>query len=145
MKPLLALVLSVAAFASAASGREPHLVLSKPSVVVLYTPDRELSQAELNEPGFADFIDDFQTYQMALAAALKGNRQVQFIATSALAVRLKGVQKPLSRKALGGFGIVVFVPGKPPAVFEGVATDTDVLCELQRRLPKAVVVHGCGA
>ncbi|MCL6619304.1 MAG: hypothetical protein K6T33_05890 [Thermomonas hydrothermalis] len=145
MKPLLALVLSVAISASAAQGCEADLLLSKPSVVVLYTPDRELSQAERNEPGFTDFIDDFQTYQMALAAALKGNRQVQYLVTSAPCVRLKGVQQPVSRKALGGFGIVVFVPGKPPAVFEGVATDADVLCELHRRLPKAVVAHGCGA
>ncbi|MGY4516299.1 hypothetical protein [Lysobacter sp. HA18] len=145
MKRSLVFAVFLLAATAATGARAAELVLSEPTVVVLYPPQRELSAAEMNEPDFTSFIGDFQTYESAVALALRGNPKVRFLSTSVDRIHLKGVRQPVVRKALGGYGFIVYVPRKPPAIFQGVATDQDVLCELHRRLPGAVVVHGCGA
>jgi hypothetical protein len=144
MKLPLSLALTVLA-TTAINGCASDLVLEKPSVVVLYTPDADISRVDQNEPGFPDFLDDFQTYQASVASALEGNPQIRYIATTARLVRFKGTSRTVSRQALGGYGFVVFVPGETPVVFQGVATDHDVLCELRRQMPGAITVKGCGA
>jgi hypothetical protein len=144
MRLFLALVIAV--FPTMCLAGSAALTLDRPSVVVLSTPSSELSLAEVNADGFADFIDDFETYGRALAQALRGNEYVQFIDSNASSVSLlHSARPPITRSSLSGFGIIIFVPGKPPVIFEGVATDHDVLCELQRLLPQAVAHLSCGS
>ena len=119
-----------------------ELVLSRPTVLVLFTPDSEMDESERNTQDFQDFIDDFLVYQSSLADALKDNLQVQFKTSTAGRVQLEGAET-ITRAELGGFGVIVFVPGQEPVVFDGVATDADVLCGLHRQLPGAVEVSGC--
>ena len=121
------------------------LTLDQPSVVALYTPTADVTEAEANSDGFADFIDDFETYRMAIASTLRGNKNVRFINSSAGTIRFSNAaHAPISRESLSGYGFIVYVPGKAPAIFGGVATDHDVLCELQRLLPQAVAPLNCG-
>lgn len=143
MKRLLAVLMTAL---PALSFAEPAaLTLDRPSVVVLSTPDAEVSSAEAGTEAFAEFLDDFETYSRAVALALRKSTRVQFIDSNASTVRfLHSAHAPVTRRALSGYGFIVFVPGKAPVVFEGVATDQEVLCELKRLLPQADVQLDCG-
>jgi hypothetical protein len=145
MRSLLAIVLiALSGLVSAASTRV-SLILDHPSVVVVFTPDADVSVADRNSEGFDDFISDFNDYRSSLASELRGSKDVSFISSSATTFIFKGAEHhPVTRKALSGFGFIIYVPGKPPNIFEGVATDSDVLCALKHLAPKIRVSAQCG-
>jgi hypothetical protein len=143
MRLLLALVIAVLPATCLAGSAV--LTVAGPSVIVLSPPSVEVPDAEVNADDLADFLDDFETYSRSVALALRGNKAVQFIDSHASSVRfLHSTHAPISRSSLSGYGFIVFVPGKAPVAFEGVATDTDVLCALQHLLPQAVPHQSCG-
>ncbi len=116
-----------------AFGVEKLLVLDQPTVVVVYTPESELKVGRTKEPGFVDFIDDFDWYRMQLVVKLRKQHVVKVIESAALQIRFsKSKVMPIFRDSLGGFGFVVYVPGKAPVVFSGVATHQDVICTVQK-------------
>jgi len=140
---ILAVVLSssVCAAGRAASA----LVLDRASVVVVFTPDSEVTKSTREEPGFDDFIDDFEHYRQSVAAALHDNRDVIFYSSSATKVSFKGGEhSAVTRRSLSGYGFIVYVPGKEPVIFQGVATDDDVLCALKGLEPRVRVPRECG-
>jgi hypothetical protein len=121
------------------------LQLDGVSVVALCTPDWEVTEADRTQEGFDDFLDDYQYYWGQIQRRLRGRKDVNFVASYARNVMFKeeGVA-PVSRKALSGYGFIVYVPGKTPKVFSGVATDIDVLCTLKELDPKIAVGVPCG-
>lgn len=145
MRLLLAIVLiALSGLASAASTRVA-LTLDHPSVVAVFTPNADVSAADRNSEGFGDFISDFNFYSSSLSSELQGRKDVSFIISSATTFIFKGAEhRPVTRKALSGFGFIIYVPGKPPIIFEGVATDSDVLCALKHLVPKIRVPAQCG-
>lgn len=143
------LFIFLAAVVSGTAGAANHpsnaLVLNRPSVVALFAPDAELTKADREEPGFDDFIDDFQHYAQAVAAALHDNQNVSFYSSSLPTVSFTGGEhRPVARRSLSGYGFIVYVPGKTPVVFRGVATDDDVLCALKGLAPWLNVSWQCG-
>ena len=146
MKLLLATALIALAGFAAAAGAQSALTLDRPSVVVVFTPDAEVSTSDRNSEGFDDFIDDFNFYRTKLASELRGNKDVAFINSSAETVTFKGAEHaPITRKSLSGYGFIIYVPGKPPTVFRGVETDSDLLCALQHLAPNINVAQRCAA
>jgi hypothetical protein len=145
MRPLIASVLiTLSGIAIAASPRSA-LTLDRPSVVVVFTADADVSLAERSSEGFDDFISDFNLYSSSLASRLHGRQDVAFISSSAGKFIFKGRERqPVTREALSGYGFIIYVPGQAPTIFEGVATDSDVLCALQHLAPKSRVPAQCG-
>ena len=116
------------------------MVLDRIAVVAVFTPDSELSETEKAGDGFADFIDDFEHYRMSVASALNRNIDVAYLDSSATLFLFKGAEHPpVSRKSLSGYGFIIYVPGQAPIIFQGVATDPDVICALQRLAPQVRV------
>src|SRR6476661_5594511 len=129
---LLILVVALPGLAGAATREPTALVLNRPSVVVVYTPDAEVTEASRKEPGFADFIDDFEYYTQTVAAALHNTKGIAFYRSTSATISFKGGEHlPVTRQSLAGYGFIVYVPGKSPVIFRGVATDDDVLCAIQ--------------
>lgn len=127
-----------------AASTQSTLTLDHPSVVVVFTPDADVSAADRNSEGFDDFISDFNLYSSSLASELRGHKDVAFISSSATTFIFKRAEHgPITRKALSGYGFIIYVPGKPPTIFEGVATDSDVLCALKHLAPKIRVPTQC--
>lgn len=136
MKLLFTAVLTLLAGIPGMARAQP-LVLDRPSIVVVFRPDAEISAADRNSDGFGEFISDFDFYAASLASELRGRKDVAFIDSDATILEFNGKEHaPITRKDLSGFGFIVYVPGKPPTVFKGVATDTDVLCALHQLAPE---------
>ena len=136
-------LIALSGFVSAAS-TQSALTLDHPSVVVVFTPNAGVSAADRNSEGFGDFISDFNLYSSSLASELRGRKDVAFISSSAKTFIFKGAEHaPITRKALSGYGFIVYVPGKSPIIFEGVATDSDILCALKHLAPKTRVPAQC--
>ncbi|MFT3807853.1 hypothetical protein [Arenimonas sp.] len=129
--------------AAAATLPPDVLVLDRVSVVAVFTPDSEIGEAERDEEGFADFVDDFEHYRRETAQALRDNPKVFYADSSAKEFRFKGSSQPVSRQSLSGYGFIVYAPGHDPVLFRGVATDDDVLCALKRLAPSSGVTHRC--
>lgn len=145
MRHLIASTLIALSGIASAASPQSTLTLDRPSVVVVYTPDADVSAAERTSDGFDDFISDFNLYSSSLASRLRGRQDVAFISSSASKFIFKGAERrPVTRKALSGYGFIIYVPGQSPILFEGVATDADVLCALKRLAPKIQVSAQCG-
>lgn len=144
MRLLLASVLiALSGFACAAS-TQSTLTLDRPSVVAVFTPDAEVSDADRNSDEFNEFISDFSLYSSSLASVLGRRKDVAFISSSATTFIFKGAEHvPITRKALSGYGFIIYVPGKSPIIFKGVETDSDVLCALKNLAPKIWVPTQC--
>lgn len=144
MKPLIAGVLIALSGIASAAGPRSTLTLDRPSVVVVFTPDADIPATERTSEGFDDFISDFGLYSSSLASRLSGRQDVAFISSSATKFIFKGAEhQVVTRKALSGYGFIVYVPGQSPVIFEGVATDSDVLCALEHLAPKIRVPVQC--
>jgi hypothetical protein len=145
MKSLTLFIAIFFAGLALATGLPSTLTLDRPSVVAVYTPDNEVTAAEKSSDGFADFIDDFWVYRQAIESALRGNKEVAFVNSSATRILFKGNEHtPITRSSLSGYGFVIYVPGQAPVIFRGVATDDDVLCELKQIDPHVKVSAQCG-
>ena len=144
MRLLVASVLiALSGFVCAAS-TQSTLTLDRPSVVAVFTPDADVSAADRNSDDFGEFISDFSLYSSSLASELRGRKDVVFISSSATTFIFKGAEHvPITRKALSGYGFIIYVPGKSPTIFEGVETDSDVLCALKDLAPKIRVPAQC--
>lgn len=145
MKPLIASVLIALLGVASAASPQSALILDRPSVVIVFTPDADVPVAERNSEGFDDFVSDFNLYSSSVASQLRGRQDVAFISSSATKFVFIGAEHhPVTRKALSGYGFIVYVPGKSPIIFEGVATDLDVLYALEHLAPKIRVPVKCG-
>ena len=145
MRLLIASTLISLLGSASAAGPLPALTLDRPSVVVVFTPDTDVPAMERTSEGFDDFISDFDLYSSSLATRLRGRQDVAFISSSAMTFIFKGAEhRPVTRKALSGYGFIIYVPGQSPTIFEGAATDSDVLCALKRLAPKIQVPTQCG-
>ena len=144
MRLLVASVLiALSGFVYAAS-TQSSLTLDHPSVVAVFTPDADVSAAHRNSDDFIEFMSDFNFYGSSLASELRGRKDVAFITSSATTFIFKGAEhRPITHKALSGYGFIIYVPGKPPTICEGVATDSDVLCALKQLAPKIRVPAQC--
>lgn len=139
------LALATGGLGQSADRTPASLVLSRPSVVVVFTPGSEVTATSRQEPGFDDFIDDFEYYARSLAVALRSDGEVAFYNSSAREIQFAGREHPpVTRQSLSGFGFVVYVPGKDPVIFQGVATDDDVLCALKALDPRLKISPQCG-
>jgi hypothetical protein len=144
MRLLVASVLIALSGFAYAGGAQSTLTLDRPSVVAVFTPDADVSAADRNSDDFGEFISDFSFYSSSLASKLRGNKDVAFINSSATTFIFKGAEHaPITRKALSGYGFIIYVPGKSPTIFEGVETDSDVLCALKDLAPKLRVPAQC--
>lgn len=136
------LLLSAILLASAAAPQE--LLLDRLSVIAVYTPESEISEAERDEDGFADFVDDFEHYRRAIEDELRDNPKV-FVASSParrIAFKAAGIA-PIPRESLSGYGFIVYAPGHAPVVFRGVATEDEVVCALKKLAPDAGITRVC--
>jgi hypothetical protein len=144
MRHLIASVLIALSGLANAASTSSVLTLDHPSVIAVFTPDADVSATDRNSEGFADFISDFNFYRSSLASELRGRKNVVFISSSATMFIFKGGERqPVTRKALSGYGFIIYVPGKRPIIFEGVATDSDVLCALKQLAPQIRLPAQC--
>ena len=144
MRLLFASVLIALSGLVSAGSTQSSLTLDRPSVVAVFTPDADVSAADRNSEDFGEFMSDFNFYGSSLASELRGRKDVAFIISSATTFIFKGAEhQPITRKSLSGYGFIIYVPGKPPTIFEGVATDSDVLCALKQLAPQIRVPARC--
>ncbi|MCL2919087.1 hypothetical protein [Shewanella litorisediminis] len=131
MKYLVYILLT---FSNATNAQEApeNLLLNGSSIVALYTPEWEITENEKAAEGFYDFLDDYQYYAGEIKGHLSNNVGAEFVASFAHRVSFSeiGVHS-VYREELSGYGFIVYVPGKAPKIFPGVATDVDVLCVLK--------------
>jgi hypothetical protein len=140
---ITSVLIALSGFVCVASAQS-SLTLDHPSVVAVFTPDADVSAAARNSDDFSEFMSDFNFYGSSRASELRGRKDVAFITSSATTFIFKGAEhRPITRKALSGYGFIIYVPGKPPTIFEGVATDLDVLCALKHLAPKIRVPAQC--
>lgn len=144
MRIVAAAVLVLLSLSAIAKGAHSDLVLDRPSVVVVFTPDADVPASDKRSGDFNEFISDFNYYSRSLASELQGKKNISFIVSSAKKVVFKGTKySPITRSSLAGYGVIVYVPGKSPVVFDGVATDDDVLCALQKLESRIDLENGC--
>ncbi|QSX30585.1 hypothetical protein JYB88_02680 [Shewanella cyperi] len=145
MKYLTYILLLTLSSAITAQEAPANLLLHGASVVALYTPDWEITADEKNSEGFYDLLDDYRYYASELQEHLSKNIGVEFIASFAHKVSFPDTGVPsVNREALSGYGFIVYVPGKAPKIFYGVATNVDVLCALKELDSTISVGVNCG-
>jgi hypothetical protein len=143
MKALLALVCGVyltaaAACLDAAKPREPvALTLTGPSVVIFHATGAEIERIRTEERGedeYKSFKADFDNGSARLTAALKRYPQIKVMVSSADVVRFADPSvPPVWRYSVpGGFGYLLYQPGRPVRVYSGVRSGDGLACEAAR-------------
>ena len=121
-----------------------ELVLSKPSIVIVYSsPEKARSAKEGEENAEADA--DFSFYTLKIQKAMASIKGITIIKSKANQFRFANSdEKPVSHNDLHGLGFIFYKPQTKPVIFKGVATDEDVVCEASKFFEIKVKGYECG-
>lgn len=114
-------------FSKAAKASE--LALKRPSLVIVY-PVAEKATSVKDQEESSEAASDFYYYAAKIQKAMANRQSVDLVSSKASHFSFANrTQKTLSRKQLQGLGFIFYKPNSKPFVFEGVATDEDVVCK----------------